>query len=92
MAYTLGTANANGVPTSVDFSFNGVAVNWGRDNLYSMSPLSNRSESVDGSYELSDLDVELIDTNGSIWGSLGNGTTAFYKPFSATVYVGGRLE
>jgi hypothetical protein len=92
VAFTLGTDSANGVPISVQLAFNGVAVNWGGDNLYSMSPLSNRAESVDGSYELTDLDVELIDTNGSIWGSLGNGTSAFYKPFSATVYVGGRLE
>lgn len=90
MTYQAGTQSSSSVPIKVDLSFDGVAVNWGGDNLYSMAPISNRSESIDGSYEISDLDVELIDTNGSIWGSLGNGTSAFYKTMVATVYVGGR--
>ncbi len=88
---TYGTNNAWGMPTEVEFSFNGASTPWGTANLYSMAPLSNKAESVDGSYEISDLDVELIDTNGSIWGSLGHGTTAFNKEFSATVYLGGDM-
>lgn len=92
MSYILGTDNSNGVPTSIEFTFDGTAVSWGGDNLYSMAPLVNRSETVDGDYELSELDIELIDTNGSIWTALGNGTSAFYKSLCATVYVGGHFN
>lgn len=88
--YQYGTDSHYGVPITIHLTFDGTSTPWGTANLYSMAPLTNRAESIDGSYEISNLDVELIDTNGSIWGSLGHGTTAFYKPFAATVYVGGR--
>lgn len=91
MAYTYGTENANGVPINVAFTFDGTEVSWGRDNLESMAPLTNRSESIDGDYEISDLNITLIDTDGAIWNALGNGTTWMNKDFSATVYVGGQM-
>lgn len=86
-----GTDSNWGVPVTIGLSFNGTAVDWGTANLLSMAPLDNNAQSVDGDYRISNLDIELIDTNGSIWGSLGHGTTAFNKDLSATVYVGGTM-
>lgn len=92
MSLLYGTNSAWGAPVTVELSFDGTVTPWGTANLYSMSPLSNRSESIDGGYEISELGLELIDTNGSVWNTLGNGTTCMNKVFSATVYVGGRLD
>ncbi len=92
MPYAFGTASNYGAPVTVALTFDGTPTPWGTANLYSMAPLSNRGQTVDGSYEISDLDIELIDTNGSIWGTLGNGTSAFFKAVSATVYLGGSLD
>jgi hypothetical protein len=84
----LGTDSNFGVPVTMAFSFNGTAVNWGTTRLDSMAPLSNSAESIDGNYRISDLDIRLIDTDGSVWTALGHGTTAFNKAFSATAWVG----
>lgn len=86
-----GTNTAAGVPVTLAFSYNGSAVDWGSTCAYHIEPISNKAESIDGNYQISDLDVEFIDTNGSIWGSLGNGTSAFNKNFTLTAYVGGTM-
>ncbi len=87
-----GTDTAAGVPVTLGFSFNGASVDWGSTLAYHVEPLSNRAESIDGNYQISDLDVQFIDTNGSLWGSLGHGTTAFNKAFTLTAYVGGEMD
>lgn len=92
MPYLFGTDSNCDVPVSLGFSFNGTSVSWGSDIAYHVEPLSNRAESIDGNYAVSDLDVQFIDTNGSLWGSLGYGTTAFNKEFSLTAYVGGTMD
>lgn len=86
-----GTDNAYGVPISLSFEYDGTLTNWGSTRAYDMAPLSNKAESVDGGYEISNMDVQFIDTDGAVWSALGNGTGAFNKTFSATVYVGGSM-
>ena len=92
MAYLFGTNTAAGVPVTLGFSFNGSAVDWGSTRAYHIEPITNKAESIDGNYQISDLDVEFIDTDGSLWTSLGHGTTAFNKAFSLTAYVGGTMD
>lgn len=86
-----GTDNAYGVPISLSFEYDGTLTNWGSTRAYNIAPLSNKAESIDGGYEISNMDVQFIDTDGSVWAALGNGTGAFNKTFSATVYVGGSM-
>jgi hypothetical protein len=92
MAYLFGTDTAAGVPVSLAFSFNGSAVDWGSTRAYHIEPITNKAESIDGNYQISDLDVEFIDTDGSLWTALGHGTSAFNKQFSLTAYVGGTMD
>lgn len=90
--YLYGTGNSYGVPVTVHFRYDGTALDWGTTRLYSMSPISNSSQSIDGDYRVSDMDVEFIDTDESVWNRLGHGSTCFGKSFSATAYIGGTMS
>jgi hypothetical protein len=92
MPFLFGTETAAGVPVTLSFSFDGAQTNWGSTRAYHIEPIVNVAESIDGNYQISDLDVEFIDTDGALWGSLGHGTTAFNKTFSLTAYVGGTMD
>jgi hypothetical protein len=87
-----GTGNAFGVPITLAFSYDGVARDWGSTIVHHIEPITNKAESIDGNYQISDLDVEFIDTNGSLWTILGHGTTAFNKSLTLTAYVGGTMD
>lgn len=91
MSFTLGTDSNTGVPISYAFSFNGANTSWGSNHLYRVGDLGNSSEPVNKKRKIPSMSVTFIDPDASIWGSLGNGTTAFNKEFSGTVFIGGEM-
>lgn len=87
-----GTQNQYGVPTIIEMSIDGTYHGWGTSRLHSISSLSNSAESIDGKYKISDCNFSLIDTDGSVWSFLGNGTSAFNKDVVVTARVGGTVN
>jgi len=91
MVMTVGTDSKQAVPVSYTFSFNGSPVDWGNEKLYKIKNLANSSEPINKKRKISDLNVTFIDMDGSIWESLGGGTTAFNKKFDCNTLIGGQL-
>ena len=88
---TYGTDTRTYVPTAFSFAYDGITQGWGTLNLMSINDVSNQAGPVNNKLSISDLSVSFADTNGSIWTALGNGTTAFNKDFSGTVFIGGSM-
>lgn len=80
-----------GAPIAYTFSYGGAEKSWG-SKLMDMSDVSVKAEPLDGKFSVSELRVTLSDTDGSIWGSLGNGTTCLGSSWSATVFIGGTMS
>ena len=92
-----GTDNSVGLPLAYQYSFNGTVPTWGsitrRNNrIVSISPLNNSAESVDGAYQISDLEVSFADPDGSVWNTLGAGTDCLNKDIQFRCYFGGTAE
>lgn len=88
---TFGTDTRKYIPTTFSFSYDDEIVDWGTTRLMRINDVSNQADPVNNKLKISDLSVSFVDTDGLIWGSLGNGTLAFNKPFSGTVFVGGSM-
>jgi hypothetical protein len=89
--FVMDQSSRAGVPIAYNFSYGGAAVDWGTKYLLEMGDSSCRSEPIDGKFAVSELRTTFSDTNGSIWGSLGHGTTCFGSTWEATCYVGGSM-
>ena len=83
--------NRWGVGVSYDVVYDGGTKQWGT-LLSSVSSFSNKSEPTAGDFQISDFSANFVDTNGSMWGSLGNGTTAFNKDFAFIINIGGDYD
>ncbi len=92
MAFVFNQGSRGGVPIACNFTYGGVAVNWGTNKLLDMGNVSCRAEPLDGKFSVSELSVSFSDTDGSIWGSLGHGTSGLGSSWSATVSVGGNMS
>ena len=78
------------VPVSYRITMDGAEFSWGSQNVVSINDLKNVSEQTDGKFSVSDLNLEIADPTGTLWGSVfGNGTTAFGKIMTVDVTVGG---
>jgi len=92
-----GTNNAVGLPLSYQYSFDGTVPSWGTfrrelNRIVSISSLNNSAESVDNTYQISDLEISFADNDGSVWNSLGKGTNCLNKDVSFQVYFGGSAD
>lgn len=91
MGLTYGTNSRLGVPVTLKFLYGGTEVSWGQP--YKINGLTNTGESVDGKYRISDLDVQLIDKDGSLFRNyFGGGTAGFGTSVQVVAYVGGTME
>lgn len=88
---TFGTDTRLGLPTAFQFSYDGVVKDWGTTRLLSVSDVSNQADPVDNKLRISDLTAKFYDSDATIWTALGNGTEAFNKAFSGTIFVGGSM-
>lgn len=91
MALLFSKDNLEAVPISYEFVYGAATTTWG-DRLNSVSPVNSSSELEDGGYRIGDLTAEFIDTDGSLWGSLGHGTSCLGSNFYFSAYVGGTME
>jgi hypothetical protein len=85
---TFGTENREGVHVAYSMGFNGIDDRF-TDEIISVSPLSNTGDTIDTKRRISDLNISLYDSTGSIWDEMGHGTGAFNLPVDLTVTVGG---
>jgi len=88
---TFGTDTRGGVPTAFQFSYNGETKDWGTTRLLEINDVSNQADPIDNKIQISDLTIKVMDSDGVVWSELGNGTSAFNKAFSGTVFVGGTM-
>lgn len=82
-----------GVPLAYKFTLNGTTFTtkgWD-DRLLSLSPVTCKAEPLDGQFSVGELSCDFADTDGSIWGAFGKGTTGLGFSFSATALVGGSM-
>lgn len=91
-SFLVDQTSRNGVPIAYNFTYGNAAVTWGTQFLMEMGDVSCRSEPIEGKFSVSELRTVFSDINGSIWGSLGHGTTCFGSVWEATCYVGGSLN
>ncbi len=92
-----GTNSYNGVPISYQYSYNGSVYPWGSvskltSRIQDVSPITNNAESVDNSYQISNLQISFVDHDSSIWEALGHGTTCLNKDVAFQTYFGGDVE
>lgn len=92
MPYLFNENTRAGVPIAYQFAYGGNSVDWGSTRLMSMGDVSVRAEPLDGKFSVSELKTTFADTDGSLWGSFGHGTTCLGSSWSATVYIGGTME
>ena len=85
---TFGTENREGVHVAYSMGFNGTSDRF-TDEIINVSPLSNTGDTIDTKRRISDLNISLYDSTGSIWDEMGHGTGAFNLPVDLTVTVGG---
>ncbi len=81
-----------GVPIAYQFAYAGISVDWGSTRIMGMSDVSVRAEPLDGKFSVSELRTTFADTDGSLWGSLGHGTSCLGSSWSATVLIGGTMS
>ena len=86
---TLGTANKEGVRVSYSIDFDGTSKRFEHGDIISVSDLNNSGDSLDSKRKISDLTFSVYDADNTLWGQIGHGTTAFGKPVSMKVFVGG---
>jgi len=86
---TWGTGDTNGVRVSYDIDFDGTTNRFRSDDIIDISSLSNAGDTVSSRRKIADLTFSLYDGDGSIWDSLGNGTSAFGKSVALKIHVGG---
>jgi len=86
---TLGTENKEGVRVSYSIDFDGTSKRFEHGDIISVSDLNNSGDSLDSKRKISDLTFSVYDADDTLWGQIGHGTTAFGKPVSMRVFIGG---
>lgn len=91
MGITLGTSNNQSLPLTFRYRFGGSDVAWPQP--YKINDYFNSSESIDGKYRISDMDLVLVDPGGSNFTQyFGNGTRGFGSSLEVVAYLGGTMD
>ena len=86
---TISLDNQQGVHIEHEIIFNGEVTDWFQKSV-ELSSISNEASTFDNKRRVSDVTMRVSDLDGEIWGSMGDGTTAFGKGLKVITTIGGQ--